>query len=65
MLCRQRIAVVLPAYNATKTLVRTVDEIDRDIVGDLILTDHASVDETVALSRTLGLHTIVHVANRG
>ncbi|WP_460254459.1 glycosyltransferase family 2 protein [Acidiphilium sp. MT5] len=61
----QRIAVVLPAYNAAKTLARTIEDIDRDIVDDLILTDDASHDDTVSLARALGLHTIVHERNRG
>lgn len=65
MLAGQRIAVVLPAYNATPTLVRTVREIDRDIVDDLILTDDASIDGTATLAESLGLHTIVHPQNRG
>ncbi|MHB1303901.1 MAG: glycosyltransferase family 2 protein [Acidiphilium sp.] len=61
----QRIAVVLPAYNAARTLARTIEEVDRDIVDDLILTDDASVDATADLARALGLHTIVHAENRG
>jgi glycosyltransferase involved in cell wall biosynthesis len=65
MLADQRIAVVLPAYNAARTLIRTVAEIDRTIVDDLILTDDSSVDETVALAESVGLHTIVHTENRG
>ncbi len=65
MLLGRRIAVVLPAYNAARTLVRTVEEIDRDIVDDLILTDDASGDDTVQLAQSLGLHTIKHAHNRG
>lgn len=65
MLAGSRIAVVLPAYNAARTLARTVAEIDREIVDDLILTDDASIDATVPLSQALGLHTIVHRENRG
>ncbi len=65
MLAGKRIAVVLPAYNAARTLSRTIEEIDRDIVDDLILTDDASRDETVTLARALGLHTIEHEQNRG
>lgn len=65
MLAGSRIAVVLPAYNAARTLARTVAEIDRAIVDDLILTDDASIDATVPLSQALGLHTIVHRENRG
>lgn len=60
-----RVAVILPAYNAEKTLQRTVAEIPRDIVDDMILTDDASCDRTAELARELGLHTLVHDANRG
>lgn len=60
-----RVAVILPAYNAEKTLQRTVAEIPRDIVDDIILTDDASRDRTASLSRELGIHTLVHDANRG
>ena len=59
------IAVVLPAYNAERTLRQTVDEIPREFVDDLILVDDASRDETAALSRALGLHTVVHPVNAG
>ncbi len=65
MLLGLRVAVVLPAYNATKTLERTVAEIPRDLVDDIILTDDASPDATVELARRLGLHTLVHAKNRG
>lgn len=65
MLNGQRIAVILPAYNAAQTLARTVAEIDRTVVDDMILTDDASTDATVELSRALGLHTVVHPENRG
>ena len=60
-----RVAVILPAYNAEKTLQRTVAEIPRDIVDDIILTDDASRDRTAALSREMGIHTLVHDKNRG
>ena len=65
MLNNRRIAVVLPAYNAAKTLQRTVAEIPRDIVDDLILTDDASSDNTSELAHELGLHVIRHDKNRG
>lgn len=65
MLGNQRIAVVLPAYNAELTLARTVAEIDRHLVDDLILTDDSSRDKTVLLAESLGLHTIVHDKNKG
>ncbi len=65
MLEAQRITVVLPAYNAVLTLRRTYDEIPHDIVDDVILTDDASTDETVALARELGIHVVRHERNRG
>ena len=65
MLNNRRVAVVLPAYNAAKTLHRTVAEIPRDIVDDIILTDDASKDNTSQLAHELGLHVIRHDDNRG
>ncbi len=65
MLAGNRVAIVLPAYNAALTLKRTVDEIPRDIVDDVILTDDASRDGTADLARSMGLHTIQHDRNRG
>ena len=65
MIAKSRVAVILPAYNAAKTLERTCAEIPRDIVDDVILTDDASRDDTVAIATSLGLHTIRHAQNRG
>jgi glycosyltransferase involved in cell wall biosynthesis len=65
MLNGKRIAVVLPAYNAARTLRRTVDEIPMEVVDDIVLTDDASSDETVRLARQMGLHTLRHKGNRG
>jgi glycosyltransferase involved in cell wall biosynthesis len=65
MLNGQRIAVVMPAYNAAKTLQQTLDEIPHEIVDDIILTDDASQDHTASLARELGLVTIQHEKNRG
>jgi hypothetical protein len=61
----KRITVVLPAYNAERTLRRTYHEIPHDIVDDVILTDDASDDATVAVARALGIHTLRHHRNRG
>jgi glycosyltransferase involved in cell wall biosynthesis len=61
----QRVAVVLPAYNAALTLRWTCAEISRDLVDDVILCDDASLDDTVAIAEALGLHTIRHERNRG
>jgi len=65
MLDGKRIAVVLPAYNAAKTLLRTVEQISREIVDDIILTDDASQDDTFELARQLGLYALRHDRNRG
>jgi glycosyltransferase involved in cell wall biosynthesis len=65
MIEKRRVTVILPAYNAAKTLARTCAEIPRDIVDDIILTDDASRDDTVAIAGALGLHTIRHEHNRG
>jgi glycosyltransferase involved in cell wall biosynthesis len=65
MLNNKRVVVVLPAYNAAKTLRRTVDEIPHDIVDEVILTDDASRDNTSDLAQELGLTTIRHDSNRG
>ncbi len=61
----QKVAVVLPAYNAALTLRRTCAEIPRGLVDDVILTDDASSDDTVAVAQALALHTIRHDRNRG
>jgi glycosyltransferase involved in cell wall biosynthesis len=65
MLAGQKIAVVLPAYNAAATLKRTFDEVPRDIVDIVILTDDASRDDTAALSERLGIQTLKHAKNLG
>lgn len=65
MILGRRVAIVLPAYNATPTLERTIAEIPHDVVDDVILTDDCSRDGTPELSRSLGLYTIRHDHNRG
>ncbi len=65
MLAGRRVAVILPAYNAARTLERTFAEIPLDIVDEVILTDDGSRDGTAALSARLGIHTLVHDKNRG
>src|SRR5499426_2041906 len=61
----KRIVVVMQAYNAARTIERTYREIPLDLVDDVIVTDDASGDETVAIARRLGLHTLVHERNQG
>lgn len=67
MLNGQKIVVVMPAYNAAKTLRRTYDEVmEQGIVDLVIVVDDASNDETVAIARTLpNAQVEVHPQNRG
>ena len=51
MIHGKRITVIMPAYNAEKTLRKTYEEIPHDVVDDIILTDDASQDETVQVSK--------------
>ena len=55
----------MPAYNAESTLARTLSELDRDVVDEVVLVDDASTDETVALAGQLGLEPISHERNLG
>src|SRR6202142_4070696 len=64
MINGKRIAVVMPAYNAEKTLEMTVRELS-DVVDIKILVDDSSKDEAAALSRKLGVLTFVHDNNYG
>jgi len=61
----QKICVVMPAYNAEKTLERTYRDLPLDWVDDLVLVDDASHDRTLELARELGLHALAHPRNRG
>ncbi|MCB8876470.1 glycosyltransferase family 2 protein [Acidisoma silvae] len=65
MLLGRRVTVVLPAYNAERTLLRTIAEIPRHIVDDIILTDDASQDRTVDVAKALSLFTLCHEQNCG
>ena len=61
----RKVIVVMPAYNAERTLRRTLDDIPMDWVDDIILVDDGSRDGTVALARSLGLQVFVHEKNKG
>lgn len=66
MLNGQKVVVVLPAYNAAKTLAQTVSEIPRDIVDHVVLVDDASSDETVSLAEHLAIDEVIrHPTNSG
>ena len=61
----KKIVVVMPAYNAAKTIEQTYSEIPLDLVDEVVVTDDASPDETVQIAKRLGLRTLVHPTNRG
>lgn len=65
MIGSRRVCVVMPAYNAARTLERTVAELDREVVDRILVVDDASSDETAEVARRLGLELIVHARNRG
>ena len=65
MLNGKKIIVVLPAYNAAKTIEPTFHELPREVIDDVILVDDQSKDDTVAVSQRLGITTVVHPKNRG
>ena len=66
MIHNKKVVVVLPAYNAAKTLKITYDEIDFSIVDDVILVDDHSNDDTVEVGKQLGIkHIIRHDQNKG
>ena len=65
MLNGKKIVVVMPAYNASRTLRQTYNEVPFDVVDEVLLVDDASSDETVALARELGLTTFLHERNLG
>lgn len=65
MLNGKKIVVVMPAYNAEKTLRDTYNDIPFEIVDDVILVDDASRDRTSEVARNMGIHTIVHENNLG
>ncbi|MCU0503006.1 MAG: glycosyltransferase family 2 protein [Anaerolineae bacterium] len=60
-----KVIVVMPAYNAARTLERTYNDLPPDVVDHVILVDDVSQDETVEVAQRLGLKVIVHVQNRG
>jgi glycosyltransferase involved in cell wall biosynthesis len=62
---RPRVIVVMPAYNAARTLERTYDDVPADVVDHVILVDDVSQDDTVDIARRLGLEVVVHRQNRG
>ena len=62
---KPKVVVVMPAYNAARTLERTYNDIPPNLVDKVILVDDVSKDETVELARQLGLKVVTHIQNRG
>jgi glycosyltransferase involved in cell wall biosynthesis len=65
MLNGKKVIVVLPAYNAEKTLEQTCNEIPMEIVDKVLMVDDHSTDNTVELAKKLGIDTITHKQNYG
>ncbi|MBU1090574.1 MAG: glycosyltransferase family 2 protein [Candidatus Omnitrophica bacterium] len=65
MLEGKKIVVVMPAYNAEKTLEKTYNEIPKDVVDEILVTDDHSRDATVEVAKRLGLEVYLHEKNRG
>ena len=61
MIHGKKVVVVLPAYNAAKTLGKTYNEIDFEVVDDVILVDDNSKDDTIEVGKLLGIkHILKH-----
>ena len=66
MINNKKVTVVLPAYNAAKTLSKTLAEVPMDIVDEIILCDDNSTDDTIVVAKSLNInHIISHQVNRG
>lgn len=62
----KKVVVVMPAYNASKTLEMTLNEIPMNIVDEVILVDDASKDDTSEVAKKLGIHHVIkHESNKG
>jgi len=62
---KNKIIIVMPAFNAALTLEKTVKDIPGDLADEIILVDDASIDDTVKIARGLGLTVITHGKNLG
>ncbi len=64
-MAKPKIIAVMPAYNAERTLRKTLEDIPAGSVDEVIVVDDASQDRTVEVARSLGVTVIVHPKNRG
>jgi glycosyltransferase involved in cell wall biosynthesis len=65
MILNKKLVVIMPAYNAEKTLRQTYSELPHEYVDEVILVDDYSKDSTAQVARELGITTIIHTENRG
>lgn len=65
MIHGKKIVVVMPAYNAEKTLRQTWDELPHEVIDEVVLVDDSSRDSTVQMAKELGIRTFVHLQNKG
>ncbi len=65
MILGKKLVVIMPAYNAEKTLRKTFEELPHEYVDEVILVDDASRDETARVAAQLGIRTIIHSENKG
>ncbi len=65
MINSKKVVVIMPAYNAEKTLEKTYNEIYQNFVDEVILVDDFSLDETKEVAKRLNITTIVHEKNKG
>lgn len=65
MILGKKLIVIMPAYNAGKTLRKTYEELPHEYVDEVILVDDASRDETPLIAEELGIKTIIHPENKG
>jgi glycosyltransferase involved in cell wall biosynthesis len=65
VIANRRICVVLPAFNAGRTLAATFNEIPPAVVDDIILVDDASTDDTLEVAKRLGIFAVAHDRNKG
>ena len=65
MILGKKLVVVMPAYNAANTLKSTYNEIDRNLVDEIILTDDCSSDDTLKIAKELDLIILSHTSNTG
>jgi glycosyltransferase involved in cell wall biosynthesis len=61
----QLVFIVMPAYNAAKTLLRTLEEVPQEYRNHVLLVDDASQDNTVEIAKQAGLRVVRHEKNRG